>query len=410
MSRDRSSALCDRSAKPASSTNGDLVGIGVGSLSAISRRRWSRCSSSSRARVRRTPRRPCRSLLLGRRATRPRMRREVHLTEVVFRHQGVDLRGRNARVAEQLLHHPDVGPAFQEVGGERMAQGVRRDSPVDPGRLCVPREHPGAALPGEPSAALVEEERASGGRRREGRRVRAQVRTHGLTPEPAERAPPAPCRPSPGRARSPPPGRRRRRPARRARRSAVPRRTAPPGSPGREVPPTVATSGASTRRAISSTDSGCGSERGSFGWTTSRSDRARRLAFAQQEPMERSNRRQRPRDGRALVRAFPSPRSRPRGRRRTSGRRVAHLLADRVTIALPAGTPRTGRGRAGTPPSGVRRQAALDRQVVEVSVRPTTARASRHRRGTRPLIRRPVDERAERGRVEAVGLGDARGS
>ena len=49
--------------------------------------------------------------------------REVYLAEVVDGDQGVDLRGGHRGVAEQLLHHPDVGAAVQQVGGEASAAG-----------------------------------------------------------------------------------------------------------------------------------------------------------------------------------------------------------------------------------------------------------------------------------------------
>ncbi|GAB4929494.1 hypothetical protein MAHJHV33_49790 [Mycobacterium avium subsp. hominissuis] len=37
--------------------------------------------------------------------------------------------------AEQLLHHPHVGAALEQVGGERMPQHVRRHPRGDPGAL-----------------------------------------------------------------------------------------------------------------------------------------------------------------------------------------------------------------------------------------------------------------------------------
>src|SRR3954468_23637478 len=49
----------------------------------------------------------------------------VHLAQSVDRDQGVHLRGRHRGVAEQLLDHPDVGPAVEQVGGEGVPQGVR---------------------------------------------------------------------------------------------------------------------------------------------------------------------------------------------------------------------------------------------------------------------------------------------
>ena len=36
----------------------------------------------------------------------------------------VDLCGLQAGVSQQLLHHPQVGPPVQEVGGEAVAEGV----------------------------------------------------------------------------------------------------------------------------------------------------------------------------------------------------------------------------------------------------------------------------------------------
>ena len=41
---------------------------------------------------------------------------------------GVDLRGEDGLVAEHLLDDPQVRPAFDEVGGEGVAEGVREIS------------------------------------------------------------------------------------------------------------------------------------------------------------------------------------------------------------------------------------------------------------------------------------------
>ena len=51
------------------------------------------------------------------------------------RHPRVHLRGRQAGVAEQLLHHPDVGPAVEHVGGARVAQHVREEPARQPGAV-----------------------------------------------------------------------------------------------------------------------------------------------------------------------------------------------------------------------------------------------------------------------------------
>src|SRR6478672_12019938 len=41
---------------------------------------------------------------------------------------GVDLRRREALVPEELLDDAEIGAAFEKMGGERMAQRVRRDA------------------------------------------------------------------------------------------------------------------------------------------------------------------------------------------------------------------------------------------------------------------------------------------
>ena len=52
---------------------------------------------------------------------------EHQLAQPRLEHVGVDLGGGDARVAEQGLDHPEVGAVRQQVGGEGVAQGVRRD-------------------------------------------------------------------------------------------------------------------------------------------------------------------------------------------------------------------------------------------------------------------------------------------
>ena len=60
-------------------------------------------------------------------AERARMRRGVHLAQLVGGDQRVDLRGGHRGVAEQLLDDAHVGAAVEQVGGERVPQRVRRD-------------------------------------------------------------------------------------------------------------------------------------------------------------------------------------------------------------------------------------------------------------------------------------------
>src|SRR3954466_8532515 len=50
----------------------------------------------------------------------PRVRAGIDLAQPIDGHQRVDLRRRHRGVAEQFLHHPDVGAAVEQVRGERV--------------------------------------------------------------------------------------------------------------------------------------------------------------------------------------------------------------------------------------------------------------------------------------------------
>ena len=88
------------------------------------------------------------------------MRRVVDLAQVLPCDERVDLRRRDARMSEQLLHHPHVGPSLEKMRRERMTQGVQRHVPLD---TCDPRrasQHAIATLARQPSTALIQEERS----------------------------------------------------------------------------------------------------------------------------------------------------------------------------------------------------------------------------------------------------------
>ena len=53
------------------------------------------------------------------------VRGPVHLPEMVGRHQGVDLCRRHRGMPQEFLHHSDIGPAVEQVGGVGMTQAVR---------------------------------------------------------------------------------------------------------------------------------------------------------------------------------------------------------------------------------------------------------------------------------------------
>lgn len=70
----------------------------------------------------------------------------------------VDLGGGDAFVAEHLLDGAEVCSAFEQVGGERVAQGMGRDCLADSGRGCEVFDYLENAVAGEASATAVEEE------------------------------------------------------------------------------------------------------------------------------------------------------------------------------------------------------------------------------------------------------------
>ena len=57
---------------------------------------------------------------------RSRMRRLVDVEQPLLADLGVHLRGRDRRMAEQLLHDAQVGAVVEQVRGARVPQHVRR--------------------------------------------------------------------------------------------------------------------------------------------------------------------------------------------------------------------------------------------------------------------------------------------
>jgi hypothetical protein len=101
----------------------------------------------------------------------------VGLPHVVLADVGVDLRGRDVGVAEQGLDGAQVGAALEQVGGEAVAELVRRDGAGDAGRDRVLAEFLEEALTRQRPPRLVEEDQRAdalaGGQR--GRPSRSQA-------------------------------------------------------------------------------------------------------------------------------------------------------------------------------------------------------------------------------------------
>ena len=82
-------------------------------------------------------------------------------------HVGVDLRRREARVAEQLLYDADVRSLVEKVRGKGVSERVRAEGPVPAELADAPLEHEAQPPRGKPAAPHVDEERCA--RRARGR-------------------------------------------------------------------------------------------------------------------------------------------------------------------------------------------------------------------------------------------------
>ena len=105
---------------------------------------------------------------------RPRVGVLVHRPQPLGAHQGVHLRRRDRRVAEQLLHGPDVGAVVEHVGGARVAQHVRAEPVAEADAVAVAR----ARSPTRPGARADRPARSGTPprRRRAGPTARARAR------------------------------------------------------------------------------------------------------------------------------------------------------------------------------------------------------------------------------------------
>ena len=103
------------------------------------------------------------------------MRLEVQLATPPIGYVGVELGRREVRMPEHLLDRTQVGPAFEQVSRERVAQQVRMDPfGLEPGLRCQPSQDQKRAGAREGRRLLAF--RKSSGRCRESRKGRPRAR------------------------------------------------------------------------------------------------------------------------------------------------------------------------------------------------------------------------------------------
>src|ERR1051325_2565484 len=82
----------------------------------------------------------------------------VHFFKPRAVHMGIDLRGRDIRMSEHRLHRPQIRAALEQVSCERMAQGMRCHSFIDPRRESVSSDELPKSLPGQRFAGARDKE------------------------------------------------------------------------------------------------------------------------------------------------------------------------------------------------------------------------------------------------------------
>src|SRR6266480_238259 len=186
MTRERSSVLCERSEKPASASKVTSSDPGSAPYPSISRWR-SACCWVNPARNLSSMALSSSSSPLPRPAARSWMCCVVHLAEVLFRHERVDLRRGDACMTQELLDHPYVGSPLEEMRRERVSQVVGRHATPDPGTGGIDSQELRARLSREAAAPRVEEQRTTGPLAHESRPRAAEIRTHRLLRVTADR-------------------------------------------------------------------------------------------------------------------------------------------------------------------------------------------------------------------------------
>lgn len=85
------------------------------------------------------------------------MEASVDGLEVVSRDMSINLCGCDIRMTQEFLDHPEIGPSFQKVSGERMTECVRSDFLLDAGQVSVFSYQLPNPLPGKRSPVSTSE-------------------------------------------------------------------------------------------------------------------------------------------------------------------------------------------------------------------------------------------------------------
>ena len=81
----------------------------------------------------------------------------IDLLELLAAHMCIYLCRDDLAVPEQELYRPEISSSFQEMGGERMAEHMRADFPIQVSLFAIPLQHFPDSLTGESSASVCQE-------------------------------------------------------------------------------------------------------------------------------------------------------------------------------------------------------------------------------------------------------------
>src|SRR6266498_3707397 len=86
------------------------------------------------------------------------MRPRVDLAEALSGQVRVELGGADASMAKERLNHSQVGSPLEQMGGEAVPKGMRRDAPIDPGHRGPVTHQAPDRFACQPRAPLADED------------------------------------------------------------------------------------------------------------------------------------------------------------------------------------------------------------------------------------------------------------